>query len=60
MCTTSADMSGEGLAWFIYGSSRAGFAPTLDEAKAKWKAVYMRRAGPATSSQALAGEHRQG
>jgi hypothetical protein len=31
---------GSGYAWFIYGSSRSGFAPMLNAAKIEWKANY--------------------
>jgi hypothetical protein len=31
---------GSGYAWFIYGTSRAGFAATLEDAKAAWKAAH--------------------
>jgi hypothetical protein len=39
---TSGGARGEGYAWFIYGSSKSGFAATLDDAKAEWKAAYAR------------------
>jgi hypothetical protein len=29
-----------GYAWFVYGSSRHGFAATLEDAKAAWKSAY--------------------
>jgi hypothetical protein len=34
---TSSDFRGDGYAWFVYGSSRAGFEETLETAKARWK-----------------------
>jgi hypothetical protein len=37
---TTGGARGEGYAWFIYESSRRGFAPTRDQAAAEWKAAY--------------------
>jgi hypothetical protein len=37
---TSGGARGSGYAWFIYGTSRAGFAATLDDAKGAWKAAH--------------------
>ena len=31
---------GAGYAWFVYGSSRHGFADTIEEAKVGWKRIY--------------------
>jgi hypothetical protein len=39
---TTGGERGGGYAWFIFGNSRAGFAETLDEAKAEWKGAYTR------------------
>jgi hypothetical protein len=39
---TTGGARGEGYAWFVYGTSKAGFAATLDDAKAEWKAAYNR------------------
>jgi hypothetical protein len=39
---TTGGARGDGYAWFIYGSSRAGFAATLDDAATEWKAAYAR------------------
>jgi hypothetical protein len=36
---TTGGARGSGYAWFIYGTNRAGFAATLDDAKAAWKAA---------------------
>ena len=37
---TTGGARGSGYAWFIYGTSRAGFAATLEDAKAAWKAAH--------------------
>jgi hypothetical protein len=37
---TTGGARGSGYAWFIYGTSRAGFAATLDDAKTEWKAAH--------------------
>jgi hypothetical protein len=39
---TAGGARGDGYAWFVYGTSRAGFAATLDDAKTEWKAAYAR------------------
>jgi hypothetical protein len=39
---TDGGFRGEGYAWFIYGSSRNGFAQTRDQAAADWKVAYQR------------------
>jgi hypothetical protein len=31
---------GSGYAWFVYGTSRSGFAATFDDAKAEWKKAH--------------------
>jgi hypothetical protein len=40
---TSGGMRGSGYQWTIYGSARHGFAGTLEEAKAQWRAAYEAR-----------------
>jgi hypothetical protein len=37
---TTGGARGSGYAWFVYGTSRAGFAATLVDAKAAWKAAH--------------------
>jgi hypothetical protein len=37
---TTSGACGSGYAWFISGTSRAGFAATLDDAKAAGKAAH--------------------
>jgi hypothetical protein len=39
---TTGGARGSGYAWFIYGSSRSGFAATLEDAATEWKAAYTR------------------
>jgi hypothetical protein len=39
---TTGGARGSGFAWFIYGSSRSGFAATLEAATTEWKAAYAR------------------
>jgi hypothetical protein len=39
---TTGGARGDGYAWFIYGSSRSGFAPTREAAAADWKVAYQR------------------
>jgi len=41
---TSSTLGPAGYVWSIYGQPDHGFAPTLDEAKAKWQAAYERKA----------------
>jgi hypothetical protein len=36
----SGGFQGAGYAWFIYGSSRHGFADTLEEAKVRWRKAH--------------------
>ena len=43
ICRTTGGARGEGYAWFIYGSSRQGLAPTRGQAAADWKAAYERK-----------------
>ena len=38
---TASGARGEGYSWFINGSSRSGFAGTLEEAREQWKKVYL-------------------
>lgn len=37
---TSGGMRGAGYQWTIYGSSKHGFADTIEDAKAGWRAAY--------------------
>jgi hypothetical protein len=39
---TTGGARGSGYAWFVYGTSRARFAATLDDAKTQWKTAYAR------------------
>ena len=39
---TTGGARGSGYAWFVYGSSRSGFAATLDDAATEWKTAYAR------------------
>ena len=39
---TTGGARGSGYAWFIYGSSTSGFAPTREAAAAEWKVAYRR------------------
>jgi hypothetical protein len=39
---TTGGTRGDGFAWFVYGSSRSGFASTLEQAKAEWREAYQR------------------
>jgi hypothetical protein len=36
----SGGFQGAGYTWFIYGSSRHGFADTHEEAKVGWRKAY--------------------
>ena len=38
---TARGARGDGYSWFINGSSRSGFAGTLEEAREQWKKVYL-------------------
>ena len=39
---TAGGARGDGYAWFIYGSSRNGFAQTREAAAVEWKEAYAR------------------
>jgi hypothetical protein len=39
---TTGGFRGDGFGWFVYGSSRKGFAQTRDQAAAEWKVAYQR------------------